>query len=158
MSNTGTELEIGPKKVDDAIELDRARRDDSVGKRLEATSSLDGNTKGELVPTVTWSPFEVGAARDALEVICETVSGSSIVVDEISEMLVGIVSRDVCVGKTSALERLALIVTLSEDTEETNGKDADSDWTIDEAAKDSATDAVEVNSVGKFVIVVSSRV
>ena len=144
--------------MDATIKLDGAIGDDSVGKRLEATSSLDGNTKGELTSTVAWSPFEVGTARDALEVICDTVSGSSTVVDEIPETLVEIASRDVCVGKTSALERLALIATPSEDTEETNGKDADSDSTIDEVAKDSATDAAGVNSVSKLAIVVSSSV
>lgn len=52
MSNTGTGLEVESKETDGAIELDSARRGDSVGRTLGVISSLDGNDDGELVSTV----------------------------------------------------------------------------------------------------------
>ena len=90
--------------------------------------------------------------------ICGIVSERSAVVGKISEALFEIASRDVCVGRTSSLERLALILTLSKGTEEANDKDEDGSSTIDEVAKDSATDVAEMISVGKLVVVVSSNV
>ena len=107
---------------------------------------------------MVWSPLEVGTAKETLDVICETVSESSIVVDEISDASVEIAPRDVSVGRVSSLERLALIVTLSKGTEEANDKDEDNSSTIDEVAKDSTTDVGEMIFVGKLVIIVSSSV
>lgn len=107
---------------------------------------------------MAWSSLEVGTAKETLDVICETVFERSTVVDEMSGALVEIASRDVSVGKASSLERLALVVTLSEGTEEANDKDEDSSSTIDEVAKGSATVVAEMISVGKLVIVVSSSV
>lgn len=86
--------------------------------------------------------------------IDESASGSSTVVDEISGALVEMASREVCVGRTSPLDRLALIATLFKGAVEVIDKDADCESTIDEVAKDSTTD----DSVGKLVVVISSSV
>lgn len=107
---------------------------------------------------VVSSSLEVGTAKETLDVICETVFERSTVVDEISDARVEIAPRDVSVGRVSSLERLALVVTLSKGTEEANDKDEDGSSTIDEVAKDSATDVAEMISVGKLVMVVSSSV
>ena len=102
---------------------------------------------------MVWSPLEVGTAKETLDVICETVSESSIVVDEISDASVEIAPRDVSVGRVSSLERLALIVTLSKGTEEANDKDEDGNSTIDEVAKDSAVVGAIVGPIGRSVVV-----
>lgn len=99
---------------------------------LEITSSLVGKMVGKLVSAVVWISFEVSTAGDALEVICKTVPGSSTVVGEISDALVELSSKDVCVGRISILDRLALIVTLSEGTVEAIDKDADSGSAVEE--------------------------
>lgn len=153
--NTGTEVERDSKEVDDAIGLVSGISDDSAWRILEVISSLDGNMAGELVSAVVWRPSEIGTATDTLGVICEIVSGSSTVVGEISEALVEKASRDVRVGRTSLLKRLALIVTPSEGTVEAIDKDADSESAVEETTNDSIMDAVEVNSTSKLVAVVS---
>lgn len=110
---------------------------------------------GVLIPEVTCTLSEVGTAKDALDVICETVSGSPTVVGEISEALVG---TDVCTGRELSLEKLALMVVLSGDCIEPDDIDADSELTIDKVGKDSIVDVGEVDTMSGLVVVVSRRV
>ena len=105
---------------------------------------------------MVWSSLEVGAAKETLDVICETVFERSTVIDEISDALVEIASRDVCVGRTSSLERLALLMTKFEDAVEANEKDTDTDSKIDEVAKGSAVVEAIVGPIGRSVVVLSS--
>jgi hypothetical protein len=85
-------------------------------------------------------------------VICETVSGSPIVVDEISG---AIVATDVCTYGALSLERLALMVVLSGDSIEPDDRVADSESMIDEVGKDSIVDVGEIDTMSGLVVVVS---
>jgi hypothetical protein len=150
--NTGTDSEIESREVDDAIGLAITIPDDSAWKMLEVTPLLDNNIVGVLMSGVICTLSEVNTAWDALDVICETVSGSPIVVDEISG---AIVATDVCTYGALSLERLALMVVLSGDSIEPDDRVADSESMIDEVGKDSIVDVGEIDTMSGLVVVVS---